>query len=86
MNRSEPAVPRLRSAATKEQLREYLEGRFRTEKYGVPYFLAESEAKQSDPRKKAVAARARSGRGLNVQVIRSYSWAAAEACFVSGLF
>ena len=83
MNRSAPAVPRLRSAATKEQLREYLEGRFRTEKYGVPYFLAESEA---TARKKAVGARARSGRGLNVQVIRSYSWAAAEASFVSGLF
>ncbi len=48
-----------RRAATKEQLREYFEVRFRTEKYGVPYFLAESEAKQSDPRKGAVGARAR---------------------------
>jgi hypothetical protein len=26
-----------------EQLREYFEVRFRAEKYGVPYFLAESE-------------------------------------------
>src|SRR5208283_4450557 len=41
------------------QLREYFEVRFRAEKYGVPYFLAESEAKQSGPRKKAVGARAR---------------------------
>jgi hypothetical protein len=29
--------------------REYFEGRFRAEKYGVPYFLTESEAKQSGP-------------------------------------
>ena len=34
------------------------------QKYGVPYFLAESEAKQSGPRKEAVGARARSGRGF----------------------
>src|ERR1700731_1301997 len=47
-----------------EQLREYIEFRFRTEKYGVPYFLAESEARQSGPRKEAVGARARSGRGF----------------------
>jgi hypothetical protein len=45
----------------KEQLREYFEVRFRAEKYAVAYFLAESEAKQSDPRKKAEGARARSG-------------------------
>jgi len=65
-----------------EQLREYFEVRFRAEKYGVPYFFAESEARQSGPRKEAVGARA-SGLGrtvedLNVQVIRSYSWAAME--------
>src|SRR5271157_4642530 len=59
MNRNAPAFRRLRSSATKEQLREYFEVRFRTEKYGVPYFLAESEAKQSGPRKEAVGARAR---------------------------
>src|SRR5258707_3812685 len=47
-----------------EQLREYFEVRFRAEKYGVPYFLAESEAKQSGPRKEAAGARARSGRGF----------------------
>ena len=46
-------------------------------------FQLESEAKQSDPRKEAVGARA-SGLGrtvedLNVQVIRSYSWAATES-------
>jgi hypothetical protein len=32
------------SSATKEQLREYIEVRFRAEKYVVTYFLAESEA------------------------------------------
>jgi hypothetical protein len=42
-----------------EQLLEYFEVRFRAEKYGVPYFLAESEAKQSAPREEAVGARAR---------------------------
>src|SRR5271165_2697610 len=46
-------------ARLREQLREYFEVRLRAEKYGVPYFLAESEAKQSDPRKEAVGARAR---------------------------
>jgi len=40
------------------ELREYFEVRFRAEKYGVPYFLAESEAKQSDPRREAAGARA----------------------------
>ena len=46
----------------------------------MPYFLAESEAKQSDPRKEAAGARARNAvEDLNVQVIRSYSWAAAES-------
>jgi hypothetical protein len=40
-----------------EQLREYFEVRFRTEKYGVPYFWP--KAKQSDPRKEAAGARAR---------------------------
>src|SRR5271165_947486 len=64
MNRNAPAFRRLRSSATKEQLREYFEVRFRAEKYSVPYFLAESEAKQSRPRKEAVGARARSGRGF----------------------
>src|SRR6266446_279783 len=66
MNRNVQVFRRRRSSARLwEQLREYFEVRFRTEKYGVPYFLAKSEAKQSDPRKKAVGARARSGRGLN---------------------
>jgi len=79
MTRNGPAFRRRRSSATKEQLREYFEVRFRTEKYGVPYFLAESEAKQSGPRKEAVGARARNAvEDLNVQVIRSYSWAATE--------
>src|SRR5580704_8448849 len=54
------------SARLWEQLREYFEVRFRTEKYGVPYFLAESEAKQSDPRKEAAGARA-SGLGRTVE-------------------
>src|ERR1700738_182071 len=44
MNRNVPVFRRLRSSATKEQLREYFEVRFRAEKYGLPYFLAESEA------------------------------------------
>src|SRR5580700_4204142 len=60
MNRNAPPFRRRRSSARLwEQLREYFEVRFRAEKYGVPYFLAESEAKQSDPRKEAVGARAR---------------------------
>jgi hypothetical protein len=58
-NHSERVFQRRRSSARLwEQLREYFEVRFRAEKYGVPYFLAESEAKQSDPRKEAVGARA----------------------------
>jgi beta-galactosidase/beta-glucuronidase len=60
MNRTAPVFRRRRSSATLwEQLQEYFEVRFRAEKYGVPYFLAESEAKQSDPRKEAAGARAR---------------------------
>src|SRR5271165_560104 len=55
-NRNAPAFRRPRSWA---RLWEYFEVRFRAEKYGVPYFLAESEAKQSDPRKEAAGARAR---------------------------
>ena len=39
-----PAFRRRRSLATKEQLRQYFEVRFRTEKYGVPYFFGVSEA------------------------------------------
>jgi hypothetical protein len=51
MNRNAPAFRRRRSSARLwEQLREYFEVRFRAEKYGVPYFLAKSEAKQSGPR------------------------------------
>src|ERR1700731_5104022 len=65
MNRNAPAFRRRRSSARLwEQLRGYFEVRFRAEKYGVPYFSAESEAKQSGPRKEAVGARARSGRGF----------------------
>src|ERR1700757_1849808 len=60
MYRNVPVFRRQRSSARLwEQLREYFEVRFRAEKYGVPYFLAESEAKQSDPRKEALGARAR---------------------------
>ena len=65
MNRNVPAFRRRRSSA---RLREYVEVRFRAEKYGVPYFLAESEAKQSSPRKEAAGARARSGRGFKWKV------------------
>jgi hypothetical protein len=40
-----PAFRRRRSSARLwEQLREYFDVRFRAEKYGVPYYLAESEA------------------------------------------
>src|SRR5260370_6091076 len=71
MNRNAPVFRRRRSSARLwEQLREYFEVRFRAEKYGVPYFLAESEAKQSGPRKEAVGARARSGRGFKWKVLR----------------
>src|SRR5208283_6183322 len=71
MNRNAPAFRRLRSSATKEQLREYFEVRFRAEKYGVPYFLAESEAKQSGPRKEAVRSKsAARGRGFKWKVPR----------------
>jgi hypothetical protein len=63
-----------------EQLQEYFEVRFRAETSCWPYFLAESEAKQSDPRKEAVGSRARNAvEDLNVQVIRGYSWAATES-------
>ena len=41
------------SARFRQQLQEHFEVRFRTEIYGVPYFLAESEAKQSDPWKES---------------------------------
>src|ERR1700757_2727082 len=45
MNRNMRTSRRRRSSARLcEQLREYFEVRFRAEKYGVPYFLAESEA------------------------------------------
>ena len=70
-NHSGRAFQRRRSSARlREQLREYFEVRFRTEKYGVPYFLAESEAKQCGPRKEAIGARARSGRGFKWKVPR----------------
>ena len=60
MNRKARAVRKPRSSATLwEQLLEYFEVRFRTEKYAVTYFLAESGVKQSGPRKKAGGARAR---------------------------
>src|SRR5258708_35659276 len=50
-----------RGSATKKQpLGDYFEVRFRTEKYVETYFSAESEAKQSDPRKEAANARAAS--------------------------
>src|ERR1700730_18643189 len=49
--RNEPAFRRRRSSARLwKQLREYCEVRFRAEKYGVPYFLAESEAKRPTER------------------------------------
>src|SRR5260221_4815654 len=64
--------PSGRGSATKEQpLGNCFEVRFRTEKYVVTYFSAESEAKQSDPRKEAASARAaslpRRVEDLNVQ-------------------
>src|SRR5258708_25037206 len=62
-NHSVRVSPRLwgRGSATKEQpLGNYFEVRFRTEKYVVTYFSAESEAKQSDLRKEAASARAAS--------------------------
>src|ERR1700738_3129031 len=66
-NHSGRVFQRRRSSARLwEQLRGYFEVRFRAKKYGVPYFLAESEAKQSDPRKEAVGARA-SGQGRTGQ-------------------
>jgi hypothetical protein len=44
----------------------------------VPYFLAEREAKQSDPRKEAVGARARNAvEDLNVQGTDAQRWAEA---------
>ena len=66
-----------RSSATKEQLRClcYFEVRPRTEKYAVPYFFFESEA----PAKRPQAQECEAVEDLNVQVIRSYSWAAAES-------
>src|SRR5260221_9488730 len=67
--------PSGRGSATKEQpLGNYFEVRFRTEKYVETYFSAESEAKQSDPRKEAASARAASspktGRGFKWRVPR----------------
>ena len=45
MNRNAPAFWRRRSSARLwEKLLEYMQVRFRTEKYGVPYFFAVSEA------------------------------------------
>ena len=59
-----------------EQLRQYFEVRFRTEKYGVPYFFGVSEAthgkRPQEQERVAVE-------DLNVQVIRGYSWAATES-------
>src|SRR5208282_4886521 len=72
MNRNGPTFRRRRSSARLwEQLREYFEVRFRAEKYGVPYFLAESEAIALRPtergRRSKSAAR---GRGFKWQVPR----------------
>src|SRR5271165_4924499 len=53
--------------------------KFGFELYGVPYFLAESEAKQSGPRKEAVGARARSGRGFKCTGYPQLLWAEAES-------
>jgi hypothetical protein len=44
MTHNAPAFRRRRSSETKEQLRQYFEVQFRTEKYGVPYFFGVSEA------------------------------------------
>jgi hypothetical protein len=69
-NHSGRAFQKRRSSARlREQPREYFEVRFRAEKYGVPYFLAKSEAKQSDPRKEAAGARARNA-------IEDFKWRA----------
>jgi len=53
----------------KEQLREYFEVRFRAEKYGVPYFLAESEAIALRPTERGRRRKsAERGRGVRLRV------------------
>src|SRR6516165_3060789 len=64
-NRSGRVFRRLRSWATKEQLQEYFEVRFRAEKYGLPYFLAESEAPALRPTERGRRSKsAERGRGF----------------------
>ena len=55
------------SARLWEQLREYFEVRFRAEKYGVPYFLAESEAialRPTERGRRSKSVRPSGGRGF----------------------
>jgi hypothetical protein len=61
------ALQKHHKTATKEQFLEYFEARLRTEKYAAAYFLAESEAKQSESRNESEGARARSGRGFKLK-------------------
>jgi hypothetical protein len=76
--------PSGRGSATKEQpLGNYFEVRFRTEKYVETYFSAESEALAERPAEEGLEGQEPRGTSrvedLNIQVIRSYSWAAAES-------
>src|SRR5271166_5063223 len=72
MNRNVRTSQRVRSSARLwEQLREYLEVRFRAEKYGVPYFLAESEAIALRPTERGRRSKsAERGRGFKWKVPR----------------
>src|SRR5260370_42709769 len=76
MNHNAPAFRRLRSCATKEQLREYFEVRFRAEKYGVPYFFGRkrSEAKAAHGKRPQEQERA-AVEDLNVQGTDAQRWA-----------
>ncbi len=70
MNRNVRTSQRVRSSARLwEQLREYLEVRLRTEKYGAPYFLAESEAIALRPTERGRRSKsAERGRGVRLRV------------------
>src|SRR5580700_9653668 len=72
MNRNVRTSRRRRSSARLwEQLREYFEVRFRAEKYGVPYFLAESEAIALRPTERGRRCKsAERGRGFKWKVPR----------------
>src|SRR5271166_3082193 len=71
MNRNAPAFRRLRSSATKEQLREYFEVRLRTEKYGVPYFFGRKRSEAKRPTERGRRSKsAERGRGFKWKVPR----------------